>query len=298
MDTDTDSSSSTTHDEHGWRRRLIALGLGMVIVAVVFGATLMVSEDLRLLYLNGAFLLVLVTFWFGSKRRSGWIDLLFMYLPVAAVFSWFVLPELPFLWLNLALWALAAALVFSFRRAGIKDSARVFATILFVAVSVWYCMAYIPRELKRVANRMSDSAAQPFVLQPVSDGPVPTSATPGKIMVIDFFGTWCPPCLGELPELERVRMDLRDRHDIDLVIVGTPSGGDTPEKLRMFGHKHQLTLPLAFDPEGKARQAFGVKGFPGVVVIDRTGHVRLTRVGYNSSETTFREDLVGLLRSL
>ncbi len=286
------------HDDYRWRRRLIALGLGVLIVAVVFGATLTVSEDLRLLYLNGAFLLILITFWLGSKRRLGWIDLLFIFLPVAGVFSWFVLWELPFLWPNLALWALAAALAFSFRGAGLKNSVRVSAAVLFVAVSVWYCVAYIPRELKRAANRTSDSAAQPFVLQSVSDGPVPTSATPGKIMVIDFFGTWCPPCLGELPELERVRMDLRERQDIDMVIVGTPSGGDTPEKLRIFGQKHQLALPLAFDPEGKARQAFGVKGFPGMVVIDRAGHVRLTRVGYNSSETTFREDLIGLLRSL
>jgi hypothetical protein len=45
-------------------------------------------------------------------------------------------------------------------------------------------------------------------------------------------------------------------------------------------------------------RAFGLNGFPNLVVIDRTGHVRLTHTGYNSSETNFRRDLTQLLPNL
>ena len=140
--------------------------------------------------------------------------------------------------------------------------------------------------------------APPFTLQPISQGRVPTGATPGKILVLDFFATWCSPCVAELPELERVRADLQTRRDIEFVLVGTNKGGDTPDRVRAFAQHRHLSLPVAFDPEQATMRAFGLNGFPNLVVIDRTGHVRLTHTGYNSSETGFRRDLTQLLQSL
>ena len=143
-----------------------------------------------------------------------------------------------------------------------------------------------------------DGVAPEFAFQAVSQGAVPTTATSGKILVIDFFGTWCPPCIAELPEIVRVRASLQNRRDIEFVVVGTNAGGDTPERLRAFARRQHVTLPLAFDQGKKAPAAFGLSGFPGIVVIDRAGRVRLTRQGYNSSEASFRGDLTQLLESL
>ena len=281
-----------------WKTWLVALGLGVLVAAIAFGICVKISEDLRLLYIDSAVLLFLGATWIGIKRGGDWLSLALLYLPVAGAFSFFVLPELPFLLPQLLFWALAiAAGAWVIARSG-RTAARIFGVAFLVAISAWYCVAYIPDQLKRAANHRGDAAAPEFTFQPVSDGAVPTKAAPGKILIIDFFGTWCPPCIAELPEIERVRSDLQNRRDVEFVMVGTSSSGDTPEKLRAFGRRHQVTLPIAFDPGGKAHSAFGLKGYPGLVVIDRTGRVRLTRQGYNSSETSFRSDLVQLLQSL
>lgn len=81
------------------------------------------------------------------------------------------------------------------------------------------------------------------------------------------------------------------------LFFGQPSG-DTPDRIRAFAQHRHIWLPIAFDPEQATMRAFGLTGFPNLVVIDRTGHARLTHTGYNSSETNFRRDLTQLLQNL
>ncbi len=113
---------------------------------------------------------------------------------------------------QLLFWAFAVSagvwVVASSGRRGVRIAAVV---VLLSAISAWYCVAYIPGQLKRMANHRGDAAAPEFTFQRVSEGAVPTKTVPGKIFVIDFFGTWCPPCIAELPEIERVRADLQDK---------------------------------------------------------------------------------------
>jgi len=281
-----------------WKLRLGSLGLGLLAPALVFGVALTVSEDLRLLYIGGATVLFCGATWVGVKSGRDWLSACLLYLPLACMFGFLVLRQLPFLWPHLLLWALVTVLGSFLLAIRLGTTTRISAVVVMLALSAWYCMSYIPDQMKRAMNHLGDGAAPAFAFQAVSDGPVPTTATPGKILVIDFFGTWCAPCIAELPEIARVRADLQQRRDIEFVVVATNSGGDTPERLRSFGRLRHITLPLGFDQAGKAHAAFGLSGFPGLVVIDRTGRVRLTREGYNSSETTFRTDLTQLLEKL
>src|SRR6266404_1288132 len=281
-----------------WKLRLRSLGLGLLATGLVFGVAIAVSKDLRLLYVAGAILLFCGAIWSGVKSRRDWLSVFLLYMPLAGMFGFAVLRQLPFLWPHLLLWALATALGLFLLTPPLRGRALVTGVVVLLAVSVWYCTSYIPGQMKRAMNHFGNGAAPTFAFQAVSKGEVPTTATPGKILVIDFFGTWCPPCIEELPEIARVRAGLQERRDIEFVVVATNSGGDKPERLRSFGRRQHLTLPLAFDEGGKAHAAFGLSGFPGIVVIDRTGRVRLTREGYNSSETSFRTDLTQLLESL
>ena len=281
-----------------WNFRLGSLGVGVLAAGAVFGASLAVSDDLRLIYLVGAIMLFCGATWIGAKSWRDWLSACLLYLPLAGMFGFFVLNQLPFLWPHLLLWALAIAIGLSLLAARLNRKARISAVVILFAISAWYCMSYIPARMKRATNHFGDGVAPEFDFQAVSEGAVPTTATPGEILVIDFFGTWCPPCIAELPEIVRVRASLQNRRDIEFVVVGTNAGGDTPERLRAFARRQHVTLPLAFDQGKKAPAAFGLSGFPGIVVIDRAGRARLTRQGYNSSEASFRGDLTQLLESL
>jgi peroxiredoxin len=270
-----------------------------LILGIVVGLSTFVSDDLRLLYTVGCILLFSSAIWIGPRIRGDWPSPLLLCAPLVCVFGFFVVLGLPFLWPNILFWVIAAALGLPLLTAARRLRTQlIVGVIVLIAVSAWYCSRYIPDQLQRSFHHFGDDPASTFTLQPVSDGAVPTAPTPGKILVVDFFGTWCAPCLAELPEIVAMRADLKDRDDIEIVLVGTSAGGDTPERLRAFAQRRHVTLPLAFDAAKKARSALGMNGFPALVVIDRKGRVRLRIEGYNSSEVNFRRDLVQLLRSL
>ncbi len=287
---------SMTAIRASWKVRLVAFGIGILVAAAVFGIALGVSDDLRLLYVSGALLLSVAGFLLRARAGGDWIAVVLVLLASTLLFGYFVLPQTPFLWPTILLWAATVTLLLFGKR--FRKIIRIGCAVILVVVSAWYCVFYIPVQMQRALTRVSNGAAPPFMLQPISHGPVPTGSTPGKILVLDFFATWCSPCMAELPELERVRADLQTNHDIEFVLVGTDKGGDTPERIRAFAQRRHISVPVAFDPEQATMRAFGLNGFPNLVVIDRTGHVRLTHTGYNSSETSFRRDLTQLLQSL
>jgi thiol-disulfide isomerase/thioredoxin len=293
------SQRETVNEEVDLKQRFGSLGLGVVILGLVFGFAAFVSSDVRLMYAIGAILLFGNAMWMSTKSEGDWLIAALLSTPLIAAFGYLVLPQLPVLWPQLLLWVIAAAIGLHVLNAG--RSHRIFAIgaagVLFAA-SLWYCIRYVPEQVARSLSQFRDASAPTFNLQPVSEGEVPTTPITGTVLVIDFFATWCGPCIAELPELARARADLQGRDDIQFVVVASEAGGDTPQHFRSFAQQRRITLPLAFDSGGKAHKAFGFTGVPALVVLDRTGRVRFTHQGYSASETNFRRDLVQFLKTL
>jgi thiol-disulfide isomerase/thioredoxin len=101
---------------------------------------------------------------------------------------------------------------------------------LLLVASLAYCGEYIPKRMEAVASHVRDYAVPAVTFQPVGEQRAPLHPTPGKILIIDFAQTWCLPCLAELPQIAGVRDDLKDRKDIEFVLVATDAGGDTPTR--------------------------------------------------------------------
>jgi peroxiredoxin len=292
----------TSQGKGGLKTRLLAMGLGILVLGMVSGLGLFSSGDMRVIYIVGAVALLASAMWLGASGRADWISAVLLLLPLFAVFGFVVLAQIPALWFVLLFWAIAVTIglfVVKAVRARARDGFAVLVvSAALLACSLWCCISYFPKLLADKLNNFTSASAPSFALQPVSSGSPPTAWKPGKILVMDFFATWCVPCKAELPELQAAYSDLSDKSDIQFVLIGSDVGGDTLERVRAFAKKQGITVPLAFDPGCRVRRKFGTLGFPSIIVIDRTGQVRLIRQGYNPAETTFRRDFVGFLETL
>jgi thiol-disulfide isomerase/thioredoxin len=90
----------------------------------------------------------------------------------------------------------------------------------------------------------------------------------GKVVLLDFWGVWCQPCVKRLPDMERLARKYQDR---GLAVIAVHSKQDA-EKLSEFLAKQPLALPVAVDT-GETAKRYGVQSWPTYVLIDRAGKV-------------------------
>jgi cytochrome c biogenesis protein CcmG/thiol:disulfide interchange protein DsbE len=112
-------------------------------------------------------------------------------------------------------------------------------------------------------------AAAPAVEMEGFDGGTVTLAQfEGKPLVMNFWASWCPPCVAEMPDLEKVFQDVKD--DVQFLGVNQSDQKGAAERLAA---ETGVTYPLASDPNGEVFRAFGGAGMPTTVFIDPDGNV-------------------------
>jgi thiol-disulfide isomerase/thioredoxin len=90
----------------------------------------------------------------------------------------------------------------------------------------------------------------------------------GKVVLIDFWATWCPPCRELVPELEGFKKKFKD----DLVVIGVSD--EKPETVKKFMEEKKISYAMAIDQAKTMKSAVGVEGIPHVLIVDSQGIVR------------------------
>ena len=134
------------------------------------------------------------------------------------------------------------------------------------------------------------SAAPDFSLPELNGQTLQLSTYRGKVVLLDFWATWCDPCREETPHLVELQNKYRDE---GLQIIGI-SMDDSPEPVREFYQRFHMNYPVVMGNAQIGELYGGVLGLPIALVIDRDGRVYAKHIGA-TDVSVFEQDVRGLL---
>ena len=108
----------------------------------------------------------------------------------------------------------------------------------------------------------------------------------GRIVLLNFWGTWCPPCLAEIPHLIEVQEVLAG---LGGTIVGPAVGSGSAEDVLRFAGEHGINYPLWLSDYETAVGRFGAAGYPFTLLIDGEGIIRKQYLGPQTARTLLRD---------
>lgn len=108
----------------------------------------------------------------------------------------------------------------------------------------------------------------------------------GRVVLIDFWATWCGPCVGSLPHIDKIASDMKEKG----VRVFAVNQAEDKELVQGFMKSKNLTVPVLLDSDSKVGQSYKANAIPETVVIGKDGIVRKVFVGAGpDTETKLRE---------
>jgi peroxiredoxin len=110
-----------------------------------------------------------------------------------------------------------------------------------------------------------------FTLTDLNGSAVRLSDLRGKVVIIEFWATWCPPCKESVPELNKVTETFRDK-DFRLIGISVDKGGEALSNVRTFVKENAVAYPVMVD-SGKVNVAYAVSGIPAMFIIDKEGRI-------------------------
>ncbi len=133
------------------------------------------------------------------------------------------------------------------------------------------------------------SAATDFTLRDVDGRDVRLSDYQNKVVLIDFWATWCVPCEAEIPHLQRIYAENEKK---GFVVLGVSMDGpETLANVAPFARRYNLTFPVLLDEETKVVGVYNPKRTaPLSVLIDRQGRIARVRQGYDVGDEKLIED--------
>lgn len=129
---------------------------------------------------------------------------------------------------------------------------------------------------KKEAPAVEGGLAPDFTLNDLAGRPVQLSSLKGKVVLLNFWATWCPPCREEVPSMVRLNQAMQGK-PFQMLAVSIDEGGKGA--VEAFFKKGGAALPALLDTDGKIARLYGTTGVPETFVIDGKGVILKKVIG-------------------
>lgn len=139
----------------------------------------------------------------------------------------------------------------------------------------------------RLKSKMMNTAAAPFTLNDLDGNKVSLSDFKGKVVILDFWATWCGPCLSSFPAMQTA---VDKYPDVKFLFINTwEKEEDKLTAPAKFMKESDYRFHVLLDAEGSVAKDFGVNGIPVKFVIGKDGQIKFSSVGFNGEEEMIKE---------
>ena len=147
------------------------------------------------------------------------------------------------------------------------------ALIVFIGYRIW------PQGAAAFGYDALSAPAPSFDITTLEGSHIASDSLRGKVVLVNFWATWCAPCRFEMPGFQSVYQRQKNN---GFIVLGITTDGD-PDQVSRFIHEHNITYPVAIASPSLARQFGNSSVLPTSYLIDRNGHIRDEVDGYFAS---------------
>jgi len=151
----------------------------------------------------------------------------------------------------------------------------------------------------KLMKQMVSKDSPDFTLKNLSGETVSLSALKGKVVVLDFWATWCNPCVSSFPGMQRAVDIYANDPDVVFLFINTwERVKDKEENARKFISEKKYSFNVLLDLDSKVITSYKVRGIPTKFIIDKEGKTRFVSVGYSGNNDQLVDEMQAMISLL